>query len=370
MDKIFYEILQKLADNKDKFEIGAKMQANVFNGVENPKVPLLLNCRLDENDKIPWFNSKEIHYDSEKMFLSQLRSTMSVIYGGCESVPSLRSNMGCGIFPTLFGLKQLIFEDKMPWIADHLDKETIAKMSVDDLKIGDEFKMALDHMDYIREKLKDTGCRVFPLDLQGAFDTAHLVYGDQIFYDLYDDPDFVHHLLELSNEAIFLGMDEVMKRIPTDDCIAHYNELVMPKTKGGIKISEDTSTLLSKDQLQEFVTPYTSKTLEHFGGGYIHYCGKNPHLFEEVMNMKNAYGLNFGNPDMHDMEVVIKRCVKENKVFYGSINRKNDETIEQYFEKYHKASLDSSGKSQLLLSFGCGKNERDEIADLWNKVTS
>ena len=29
-----------------------------------------------------------------------------------------------------------------------------------------------------------------------------------IFYDLYDDPEFVHHLLELACQAMFKGMEE------------------------------------------------------------------------------------------------------------------------------------------------------------------
>jgi len=123
-------------------------------------------------------------------------------------------------------------------------------MGPEDLNIGDEFKMGLEHMAYMAEQLEGTGCMVYPMDLQGPFDIAHLVYGDDIFYDLYDDPKFVHHLLDLSCHAIFRGMEECFKVIPnSDEMVAHYNELVMPRSIGGIKTSEDTSTLLSKSIL-------------------------------------------------------------------------------------------------------------------------
>ncbi len=43
---------------------------------------------------------------------------------------------------------------------------------------------------------------------------------------------------------------------------------------GGIRISEDSATLISPKQIDEFVIPYDQKALEAFGGGFIHFCGK------------------------------------------------------------------------------------------------
>ena len=42
--------------------------------------------------------------------------------------------MGCGIFPTLLGVKQQLFDDKMPWVKEHLPKEVLARMSEEDIK--------------------------------------------------------------------------------------------------------------------------------------------------------------------------------------------------------------------------------------------
>ena len=86
-----------------------------------------LSCSLDENDDeyFPQFNLKEIHYDRQKMFANQFRVMMTAVYGGAHAVPSVRANMGCGIFPTLFGIKQELFEDKMPWVKQHLSKRGV-----------------------------------------------------------------------------------------------------------------------------------------------------------------------------------------------------------------------------------------------------
>jgi len=368
--KVYIEkIIDILKQYKDTFEEASQAQILLWNNEypEDKPQPLLLYCNLDneENEFYPSYNYKEIHYDKKKMFISELKKALTAAYGGCEAVSSVRANMGCGIFPTLFGIKQELFEDKMPWVQEHLSKDVLAKMGPEDLKIGDEFKAGLEHMAYMVEKLEGTGCMVYPMDLQGVFDTAHLVYGDQIFYDLYDDPEFVHHLLELCYHALVMGMEECLKVLPdSDKRIAHYNGLVIPREKGGIKISEDTSTLLSKAQIEEFVAPYTHKLLAYFGGGYIHYCGKNPHLFETVMAEPLAYGINFGNPDKHDMEYVLKRCAQAGKIYYGSIPKQESETLYEYFKKYLSASSDGKRRN-LLLMYYCSKQEREQVIAEW-----
>lgn len=370
MKELIDEALEILKQHKGQFDRASELQIALWNGKKPERQPFLLSCSLDaeQDKKYPHFNTKVIHYDSEKMFLNGLREMMTVVNGECEAVPSVRANMGCGIFPTLFGVKQELFEDKMPWVKQHLPKETLSKMGPEDLKIRDEFKAGLDHMAYMVELLEGTGCMVFPMDLQGAFDTAHIVYGDRIFYDMYDDPGFVHHLLELGCQAIFMGMEECLKVLPESHMkIAHYNSLVMPRSKGGIKISEDTSTLLSKDQIEEFVAPYMKKILEYFGGGYIHYCGKNPHLFETVMNEPLAFGLNFGNPEKHDMQYILKRCAESGKIFYGSINRDENDSLEQHFRRYLSASEKDAIKL-LLLQYTCKIEERDAVLEAWQNA--
>jgi len=358
--------IDRLKDRKIDFERAARLQTEVWEG-EKPHIqPLLLSCSLDENDDeyFPQFNLKEIHYDRQKMFANQFRVMMTAVYGGAHAVPSVRANMGCGIFPTLFGIKQELFEDKMPWVKQHLSKEELKAMGPEDLKLSDEFKIGLEYMEYMSERLEGTGCMVYPMDLQGPFDIAHLVYGDAIFYDLYDDPEFVHHLLELACQAMFKGMEECLKVIPgSESMVAHYNELVIPRSMGGIKTSEDTSTLLCKEHIEEFIVPYMKKVFSHFGGGYVHYCGRNPHLFEVVMGMPDVRGINLGNPEMHDMEYVLRRCAEAGKIYYGIIPR-NEESVEEYFIKYLNASK-AGDKSVLLLSYACKKEEREEVLEVW-----
>jgi hypothetical protein len=294
---------------------------------------------------------------------------LSAANGNREAIPSVRANMGCGIFPTLFGLTQMLFDDKKPWLKEHLDKKTIMHMGPEDLKPGDEFKAALEHMVKMKELVEGTGAYVFPLDLQSAFGTAHLVYGDTLFYELYDDPVFMHHLLELSTECVIMGMSECMKVLNgSDRLIAHYNNLIIPRNKGGLKISEDTATLVSKDSIEEFVLPYLRKILERFGGGYVHYCGRNDHLFEALLKEPLVYCINFGNPDKHDMDKILGDIAQAGKIYYGESNKKSGESYYEYFLRTLRAAQKDDLFKILLCCNAPNEKVRDEIISDWEKA--
>jgi len=82
------------------------------------------------------------------MFTNGLLKTLHAISGGVDAVPSMQSNMGCGIFPSLLGVLPMLFEDKMSWVKTHLTKTQISQLTPDDIIITDEFATGLSHMSY------------------------------------------------------------------------------------------------------------------------------------------------------------------------------------------------------------------------------
>ena len=363
-------MLARLAEGKQRFERSIRLQAAVWAGERPETQPLLLTCGPSAQFEAEWpvYNYLEIHRDREKMFSNGLRDAVLCALGGAEAVPSVRANMGCGVIPTMFGVEQMVFEDKMPWVRGHLGKGVLKEMKPGDLSFGGEMAMAFAHMDYAAQRLNGTGCLVFPLDLQGAFDTAHIVYGDDIFTDLYDDPDFVHHLLDLACHSIERGMAECLRHIPgSDETVAHYNSTAIPRSRGGVKISEDTSTLLSGPQINEFVAPYLHRLLRYFGGGYVHYCGSNPHLYRAVMGQELVIGLNFGNPERHDMDAVLRHCAAVGKVYYGTIPQTEGEGLTQYFLRILAAG-GHGGRRWVLPVYQCESGHQQATADAWREA--
>lgn len=362
-------MLEELTAGRAMYDQAAAAQAAVFTGEPVSPQPLLLHADPAKAAPFPAFNLKEIHFDPAKMLYNGLIAARSCLAGGREAVPSIRANMGCGIVPTLLGVKQNLYEDKMPWVTEHIPKGQLAEMRPEDIVITPEFRAALDQMAYLAEQVKGTGVRVYPLDIQGAFDTAHIAYGTEIFYDVYDDADFVHHLLDLSCAAISLAMQECLRRMPDSQAyVTHYNALAMPRSLGGIKLSEDTSTLLSQEHIAEFVVPYLHRTLAEIGGGYVHYCGHNEHLFQAVLDEPLAHGLNFGNPDHHDMHAVLAALAARGKLYYGGCPRPEGMALEAYFEALQRSAL-VDGRIWLLLQHTCTADDAALVSDAWNRAT-
>ena len=343
------EALERVRDAKGRIDLAAAAQCAVWEGgrPEGPH-PLLLTSR-SHDDPYPRYGHLGRFGSPGAMLMSELHSALAALHGGMQAVPSVRANMGCGVFASLFGLRQSRFEDKMPWMREHLNKGRIMGMGPEDLRVGGEFAEGLGYMEYMAEAVEGTGCRVYPLDFQSPFNIAHLVYGDGLFYELHDDPAFAHRLLGLATQAAIMGMEECLRRIPGSDSeVAHYSDVVLPRGRGGLKISEDTTTLISGAMMAEFAIPYTDMVLERFGGGYVHYCGRNECLFEAALASPHVCGLNFGNPEMHDMESVLRRLAERGKVYYGGVPMLGGESEESHFTRSLGASL-AGGSAHLLL---------------------
>ncbi|GAG02076.1 unnamed protein product, partial [marine sediment metagenome] len=263
-----------------------------------------------------------------------------------DGTPCIRANTGVGTVATTFGAVQAVFEDKMPWITEHVSLKDLDDFDADTAPPGRDVEHALDRSRYLAEHLKGSGITTFCFDTQGPFDIAHLVIGDEIFYSVYDEPDRIHKLLDNCVRAIIRHTHQYKEAVgEPPDGGRHGGNFTM---RGGLRICEDTSTLLSEEQIHQFVVPYTRKLLQAFGGGWIHYCGRNDHLYEAVLAaIPECYTLNFGNPDMHDMKQIITDCIEHGKTYFGGIPREQDEDTEKYFRRV-LGYTDGSGRGLIL----------------------
>ncbi|MCL2645763.1 MAG: hypothetical protein FWD61_02015 [Phycisphaerales bacterium] len=359
-----------IAENSGYVNQAIALHSAVWRGERVDAPPLMLSCWLTDEQRT-WLvqsNYKAIHFDSEKMLANELQSVLTAINGNSGAVPSMRANMGCGIVSTLVGLEQSLFEDKMPWMLRHLKKEEIKPRYDFSVDSSSEFAAAMRHMEYMQTFLREQrldNVFIFPLDLQGAVDTAHLIYGDAIFYDFYDDPDLIHHLLRVSCDAVEFAIRECFARIRrSEEFVTHYNSIVIPRALGGLKVSEDTTTLLSPDLIDTFALPYLRDILTRFNGGYVHYCGKNDHLLDILLNEPLVRGINFGNPNKHDMTAVLNRFRDKGKIYVGAANRLQDESQFDYFKRILGASYNpETGCFAVMLHYWCSLQERDGVLD-------
>lgn len=355
------ELLPMLSERAARHEKSARKQLRQWRGEKGVCSLLLHVSDAPEVERLPVYNNEEIHYDPEKMFVSQFRSALTAALADGDAVPSVRANVGCGALCTLYGgLKQTFFPDKMPWLLKHLTEDEIMELTVESLEESPEFKAGLEQMRFMKEMLKGTGIELYPMDLQGPIDMAHLLLGNEFFYLLYDEPEVIHHALELSVAADIYGMEKSFEIIGAGDWVCHYNELVLP-AETPLKVSEDTSTLLCGDHLTEYMKPYTEKLLAHFGGGYIHYCGDNKHLLELAPHIEKSIGLNFGNPERHDPQSVLNTLGELGKCYYGKFEGLT-------IEEQARLSRRPDGSFNSFIPASCKLSEQAQVIEQFNEA--
>ncbi|MFH1761831.1 MAG: hypothetical protein ABIA63_12100, partial [bacterium] len=126
---------------------------------------------------------------------------------------------------------------------------------------------------------------------------------------LFDCPDLVHELLQLVTYTYIDYMRKWKEFINEKNDFSTHWRLY---TRGGIMIRNDTAVMLSPEQYDEFVKPYDQKLFDEFGGS-VHFCGKGDFFIESMCRSRNLYGINVSQPELNNMDLILKSCA-ENKI--------------------------------------------------------
>jgi hypothetical protein len=116
---------------------------------------------------------------------------------------------------------------------------------------------------------------------------ANLRGATSICIDIYEDPDYVHRLLDYITQATILRIKTLR---------ALRNEPFKTRSVG---FADDSIALLSKEAYREFVLPYHRKFVETFGEGgphSIHLCGDSTRHFPMLRDELNIQSFDTGFP--------------------------------------------------------------------------
>jgi uroporphyrinogen decarboxylase-like protein len=324
-----YEHIQKSRERQCAFWRGEKLSTPL----------LFIGGKLSKKQKIiPEYNFKEIFKDKEKMLCREVRAACAVANGRSDMVPSIRANLGTGTLLACLGLEQEAFPDKMPWLTEHLTKEQIIKLSPDDIQPRGTFARGLDMMHYFKEIMGDS-IPVYVMDAQGPFDLAHLILGDELFIQLYDDPSFVHHLMNLCLE-IGIKTHKWMKEAANEALGSLHHSNILYSDSFGIRICEDTTVMLNPDHIEEFALTYSRKLAREFGGAWVHYCGYHEGLTDSILSSPDLKMLNFGHIPGHEQEIDfyknMEKFKKAGKINFNGWPKFTDELVEECLSRQHK----------------------------------
>jgi len=368
------EKLIKIIERKKRIDPqGKKRIARVL---ENKKVDVLpLIFWRPQNISVPGktYDMEEQFYDKEKMLYGHLEEIADCAQNTFDAPLCLRPNFGTVFIPSIFGLKYKVPKDTFAWITSHLSKDEIRGFNFPDLDKTDLTKRAIEYIQFFKEKLPEW-IHVYLPDTIGPFEIAHSVYGDNLFCDIYDDPSFVHYLLELCTD-VYIQVTERLKKIIGEEKRNCYHGHALSRgiymRNGGTRISEDSATLISPRHIDKFVIPYDEKALEAFGGGFIHFCGKNDYLLASFLNLDEVRAINLGNPEMYNFDVTMQKFVKYRKCYFGLWPKEDSETLEGYIHRMKRAT--DGGKRGLILHFDevmFPECSCQDILQKWRKIMS
>lgn len=260
------------------------------------KIPIKIDYPIDEFQPFP---KVEAEKSFEKMMFNELIGCVPSAQIKDGSLPMIRANYGVGIMPSLFGLQTKILNNDLPWVI-HLENEKeierLVQVGLPDLNCGFGSRVIETHEFYNDKLSKYPICqkyiKITHPDMQGPLDIAHLIWGGEIYYAMYDSPELVKSLMRLITDTYIQFMKKVKLGINDEvkECIYHWG-MMYP---GKILVRNDSAVNLSSDMYLEFVQGHDEYLFSELGGGSLHFCGRADQIVFDMMRTKGSLGINFG----------------------------------------------------------------------------
>jgi len=316
---------------------------------------------------------KDRFYNPQIMFDYELSRTRGVLDWPTDGLPAIRPNLGTVFVPAIAGQDFIISDENMPWPGEPLTRDALAGLKDIDIDRSDIMKLACDFFRLCSSNKPDASA--YLPDTQGIFDIAHLLYGDNIFYDIADaeHKQWITDYLE-DVCGLYIKVSEKLKRAlgePANTMMhGHGREQGLYFPNAGVRISEDTATLLSPAMIDEFVMPHIHKASKHFGGSFIHFCGRHQYLYEAMVKDECVRAIDLGNPEMYDSRWLLEKCAGSNTVFYGKLSALDNEDWKTYINRLAALVKDTGARCVLRPDiFPSGRDECNRMYEMWHKLT-
>ena len=276
-------------------------------------------CRLRTSE--PGVVIQPVHInDAQKDYDLMLRDQLWLVSNALNTPhknPAMRANYGTGIISSLFGAE--IFEmprsmntlqttrcfndtDKIRELLDKGMPELTNSLGGKVLEFGALCRELFENYPNVKRWVE-----VYHPDAQGPLDLCELMWGGEMFYAMYDEPELVHGMLQLVSDTYTAFLNRWYEIFPRNSHLnAHWDSF---RHRGTIVLRDDSAMNLSPDMYREFAAPYDGLLLQRFDGGVIHFCGRGDHYVPELSALPKLFGINMSQPELNDMETIYRNTV-------------------------------------------------------------
>ena len=241
------------------------------------------------------------------MLRTELDSLRPHLEIGDDRVPTVRVQFGTAQVSAAFGCHMHVPENNLPAAGSHVlaRAEDVYKLAMPSLDAGWYGKLA-DWTKIWKQHLPP-GVHIQHPDIQSAFNSAHLIRGNDIFTDFYDHPEEVNALLDLVTDFMIAVTKHAKSTISNDpDWFCDWGAM----WKGCARISNCSMQMISPALYREHVLPRDARFFESIGGGRMHYCGINGEVIDDFFKVPAITGLDVDHT-YHDFFELCERAQRD-----------------------------------------------------------
>jgi hypothetical protein len=334
----------------------------------------LILIPAEAQDLYDLHNYPERFHNPRAMWESEICRARPVIDWPTDGIPCVRPNLGVIFVPAVAGLGYRLPEAAMPWPGEPLAREAIRAAALENMGKSETMLLAEAFYD-IHDESDEKEIVAYQADTQGVFDIAHLLYGEELFYELADPGarEWIGELLDISRE-FYVQATLCMKKWlgePANSMIhGHGTSQGVFFPDAGVRSSEDTVTLISPTMIEEHILPQIQRTTERLGGIFTHFCGKHPTLLDQLCGLNTVRAIDLGNPEYHDTREVMKTCAKTGTVLYSRIAAELGENWQGYMQRLAGLVRETGARVILRpLVTPATREESEEMLHFWHENT-
>jgi len=166
---------------------------------------------------------------------------------------------------------------------------------------GELYREVMEHYPKIAKYVS-----VYHPDLQGPLPLLESIWGSDVYYAFYDDPEFIDEALTFFTDIYLAFTKKWQALYPTFDA-GHSIEWGLLH-KGGTILRNDAAMNLSREMYEECVAKHDARVFAEVGGG-VHFCGRGDHYLSVITAMPGVSCVNMSQPEYNDMESIYAATV-------------------------------------------------------------
>ena len=171
-------------------------------------------------------------------------------------------------------------------------------------------RMVVDGIRYLREKYDG---QFFPMTrgVSGALEMVNTLRGNDFFYDFYDEPEALKKALSYCAEALAWYYDQQLEAAGDvyGGTITGFAEWLPGRAIG--QLSEDTTTMISKEQFEEFGRPLTQRICEKYDAAFMHTHALSERCLPSIASIKGIQVMELSSDPNTDRAIEVYKRNRE-----------------------------------------------------------